>query len=65
MSNKHLQVDLDSSIVDWVIEHPESTPVLERYGIDYSCAGKSLEYACRQRGIDPQFVLDEIRRVMS
>jgi regulator of cell morphogenesis and NO signaling len=65
MTDDFNQLDLGSSIVDWVIEHPESLAVFERLGIDYSCAGKSLEYACQQRGIHPQFVLGELRRELS
>lgn len=56
---------LETGIVDWVIEHPESVAVFERYGIDYCCGGKSLEYACLQRGADPQIVLNELRQLMA
>ena len=48
--------------MDWAVEHPESIPIFEKYGIDYSCGGKSLEYACRQRAINPQAILAEIRQ---
>jgi regulator of cell morphogenesis and NO signaling len=65
VSDNDAQVDLDSSIVDWVIEHPESIPIFEKFGIDYSCAGKSLEYACQQSGIDPRFIVNELRRVIA
>jgi regulator of cell morphogenesis and NO signaling len=51
---------LQLSVVDWAIDHPESIAVFERYGIDYCCVGKSLEYACQQQGVDPQQVLAEI-----
>jgi regulator of cell morphogenesis and NO signaling len=53
---------LETSIVDWVIDHPESIAVFQKHGIDYCCAGKSLEYACRQAGVEPEFVLVELRR---
>ncbi|MFO0935100.1 MAG: DUF542 domain-containing protein [Gemmataceae bacterium] len=55
--------DLDTSVPDWIIDHPETLPVFERLGIDTSCGGKSLEYACQQRGLNPQTVLDQLRRV--
>lgn len=49
--------DLDTSVPDWIIEHPATTAVFRELGIDDSCGGKSLAYACRQRGLDPQTVL--------
>jgi hypothetical protein len=33
-------------------------------GIDTSCGGKSLEYACRQEGFDPQDVLERLLRIL-
>jgi iron-sulfur cluster repair protein YtfE (RIC family) len=52
--------DLDTSVPDWVIEHPETLAKLQELGIDYSCGGKSLAYACRQQGLDPQVVLKKL-----
>lgn len=49
--------DLDTSVTDWVIEHPEVLAVFQEWGIDYSCGGKSLAYACRERGLDAEAVL--------
>jgi regulator of cell morphogenesis and NO signaling len=46
-------------VVDWAIDHPEMIPFFEKYGIDYCCAGKSLAYACEQRGVNPQQLLRE------
>ncbi|HTN03712.1 MAG TPA: DUF542 domain-containing protein [Planctomycetaceae bacterium] len=54
----------DDSVVDWVLEHPAALQVFEQFGIDATCAGKSLEYACRQAGVDPAVVLGELRRVV-
>jgi regulator of cell morphogenesis and NO signaling len=48
---------LDTSVPDWVIEHPETLAVFQELGIDYSCGGKSLEYSCRERRLDAQSVL--------
>ncbi len=56
------ECDLEISVPDWLIEHPEVLPVIQKLGIDCSCGGKSLEYACRELGIDPQSVLTELRR---
>ena len=50
-------VDLDSSVPDWLIEHPELHGLFEELGIDYSCGGKSLAAACRERGLNGDDVL--------
>lgn len=55
---------LESSIVEWVIEHPEVQCVLDSLGIDQSCQGKSLDYVCRQMGLEPHFVLKQLLNVI-
>lgn len=57
--------DLGTSVPDWIIEHPETLAVFQELGIDYSCGGKSLEYACRTQGLDPNAVLDTLRRTIN
>ena len=54
--------DLDTSVPDWIIDHPETGSVFEELGIDNCCGGKSLEYACRERGLDPKIVLAALHR---
>lgn len=54
--------DLDTPVPDWVIEHPETLAMFQELGIDYCCGGKSLEYACRERGLNPANVLVRLRR---
>jgi iron-sulfur cluster repair protein YtfE (RIC family) len=51
------ECDLDTSVPDWVIEHPASLAVFRELGIGCCCAGKSLAYACHQQGLDAQAVL--------
>lgn len=51
------ECDLDSSVPDWVIEHPQTLSVFQRLGIDYCCGGKTLAFACRERGLDANDVL--------
>ncbi len=58
------QRDLESSVSDWVIDHPETLPVFEQHGVDYTCGGKSLAHACRQRGLDPAWFLGELLKVL-
>ena len=48
---------IDDAVTDWVIDHPETEEVFKNLQIDYHCAGKSLEYLCRQQGLDVQQVL--------
>jgi regulator of cell morphogenesis and NO signaling len=54
------ECDLDTSVPDWVIAHPVTLAVFQELGIDYCCDGKSLAYACRQQGLDPQAVLTKM-----
>ena len=54
--------DLETSVPDWIIEHPETLAVFQALGIDYSCGGKSLEYACREQRLDAKSVLDKLQR---
>lgn len=53
---------LESSVPDWIIDHPETLQVFEKWGIDFSCGGKSLLYACQQQGLDEDEVLRELHR---
>lgn len=55
---------LDSSVVDWILEHPETMPFFESLGIDCSCAGKSLEYACRHARLEPQVVFARLKQLI-
>ena len=48
--------DLDSTVPDWVIEHPETLAVFEELGINISCGGKSLGFLYRQQGLDEETV---------
>lgn len=50
-------VELDNSVPDWLIEHPQLWPLFQELGIDYTCGGKSLEAACLERGLSPYIVL--------
>ncbi len=56
------ECDLDSSVPEWMIEHPVTLAVFRELGIDYCCGGKSLAYACRQQGLDANEVLEKLRR---
>lgn len=56
--------DLDTSVPDWVVEHPAILPILEELGIDYCCGGKSLGHACREQGHDAAAVLARLRRLI-
>jgi iron-sulfur cluster repair protein YtfE (RIC family) len=55
------QRTMDDAVTDWVIDYPKTEAVFQHLGIDYSCGGKSLKYACLQLGLDPQHVLSVLR----
>ena len=57
--------DLDSTVPDWIIEHPETLAVFQELSIDYSCGGKSLGYACREQGLDAEVVLAKLLRCVN
>jgi iron-sulfur cluster repair protein YtfE (RIC family) len=54
--------DLDTSVPDWIIDHPDTLSVFREFGIDDSCGGKSLGYVCDQQGIDGRLVLKTLRQ---
>jgi iron-sulfur cluster repair protein YtfE (RIC family) len=54
--------DLDTSVPDWIIEHPETLAIFDELGIEYGCGGKSLAYACYERGLDVAAVLAKLLR---
>ncbi|MCA9906140.1 MAG: DUF542 domain-containing protein [Anaerolineae bacterium] len=58
-----MHCNLDTSIPDWIIDHPESAAVFKALGVDACCEGKSLEYVCHQQGLDPQNVLNLLLRM--
>ena len=55
---------IDDTVIDWVIDYPKAEPVFRQFGIDYSCGGKSLKYACLQLGLDPQQVLSILHDII-
>ncbi len=59
-----MECDLDTSIPDWIIEHPETTGIFNELGLDASCGGKSLEYVALQKGLEPEDVLAKLRRAV-
>ncbi|MGB9620179.1 MAG: DUF542 domain-containing protein, partial [Armatimonadota bacterium] len=55
-------IAFDKSLGRIAIEMPASIPVLEKFGLDYCCAGhRSFEQACRERGLSPEAVAAEIQ----
>lgn len=60
-----MHCDLANSIPEWMIEHPETTQVFDRLQLDCSCGGRSLQYACESRGLNPATVLAELTAVVA
>ncbi len=52
-----IQCNIDDAASDWVIDYPMTERVFQKLGIDYSCGGVSLKYACHRQELDPQKVL--------
>jgi iron-sulfur cluster repair protein YtfE (RIC family) len=50
-------VDLDSSVPDWLIEYRALLSLFRELRIDYCCGGKSLRTACEEQGLRPEEVL--------
>ncbi|QDT04823.1 hypothetical protein K227x_32200 [Rubripirellula lacrimiformis] len=59
-----MNCDLDTSIPDWIIDHPQTTCVFTDLGLDVSCGGKSLGYVCLQKGLRPADVLQRLQSVI-
>jgi len=52
-----MNVDLDRSLAELVLERPPAARVLQRLGLDYCCGGRrSLREACADRGLDADTV---------
>jgi len=59
------ECSLETSVPDWVIDHPETLAVFQELAIDFSCGGKSLGFACRERGLSEQHVLSKLHEVIN
>jgi hypothetical protein len=58
-------VDLESSVPDCLIEHPELLALFQELGVDYSCGGKSLARACQERNLSIGEVLLRCERTIA
>lgn len=60
------QVNLNSSVGNWVAAHPQTFRVFEALQIEYCCGGgKSLEHACWDRGLDPKLVEQQLEQAIT
>ena len=58
-----MNIQAETPVGQIVAAQPLLAKVFETYGIDYCCGGKKpLEQACRERHVDPQLVLEELRK---
>jgi len=58
------ECSLETSVPDWVVDHPETLSVFQQLGIDYCCGGKSLAFACREQGLHEQYVLSKLHEAI-
>ncbi len=59
-----MDCDLDTTLPDWIMEHPQTQAVFDELGLDTSCGGKSLQYVCHRQGLSPQAVLKRLQQVV-
>jgi len=59
------ECSLETSVPDWVVDHPETLSVFQQLGIDYCCGGKSLAFACREQGLQVQNVLSKLHKAIN
>jgi regulator of cell morphogenesis and NO signaling len=53
--------NIESTLAELAVTIPEASRVFHRSGLDYCCGGgRSLQEACRDRGLDAAAILDEI-----
>lgn len=60
------QKDESRTVGEFVAGDYRTAKVFERYGIDFCCGGKvALSAVCREKGVDPAAILEEIETVKS
>ena len=60
------EMNLQSSVGQWVAQHPATSRVFQKHKMDFCCGGGiSLEEACRKKDIDPQAVLQQLNEAKS
>jgi regulator of cell morphogenesis and NO signaling len=58
-------LNLRTTVGEWVAKHPHSSRIFEAMKIDYCCGGgKSLEQACSDRQLDPSAVLSRLQAIV-
>lgn len=59
-------IELNESVANIVLSHSECGPVFQKHRIDFCCKGQmSLEEASKERGIDPNALLEELKAAVS
>ena len=60
------EVNLNSSVGNWVAAHPQTSRIFESLQIEYCCGGgKSLEQVCWDRGLDPTQVMQQLGQAIT
>lgn len=58
--------DITTSLADLAARIPAASRIFRRRGLDYCCGGRrSIEVACRERGLDAEAVVQEVERAAS
>ena len=60
------QLDLNTTVGQWVANHPQTSRIFEAARIDYCCGGgKPLEQACWDRQLNPQDILAQLHEAVA
>mgnify|MGYP002623172804 CR=1 FL=1 len=58
-------LDLSTSVGDWVAQRPGTSRVFEKLGIDYCCGGrKTLQQACDDQQVDARAVMNQLQNAV-
>tara|TARA_R110002095_G_scaffold119286_2_gene103857 strand:- start:256 stop:465 length:210 start_codon:yes stop_codon:yes gene_type:complete len=60
-----MECDLESSLVDWIIEYPQLERLFQELQLEYHCGGRSMEYECLRQGFNPQHILSLVSQAIS
>ncbi|MDC0935671.1 iron-sulfur cluster repair di-iron protein [Pirellulales bacterium] len=57
--------NINTTVGDWVTEHPQTSRVFESLQLDYCCGGdKPLAQACLEKELDPQQVIAKLEALL-
>ena len=58
------EIDLDASVPDLVVDHPQLLRLFQELGVEFTCGGKSLRTACLARDLNPAIVASRCEELL-